>query len=181
MMTDIWLGLFSGVVFGFIIQRVGATNPDKMARAHLMVEPEIPRFMVLAVALSALGLLGLQAVGEPRTVILPTSILATGVAAVIFGIGWGLAGYCPGTCWAAAGEGRMDAVFTLLGGLAGTAVFAQFHEALIPVLYLPTSIGPVSLTELFGSRTVGAWVLAAGFALCVWVIGKVWRPRDPSA
>jgi uncharacterized membrane protein YedE/YeeE len=180
MITHIWLGLFSGIVFGFVIQRVGATNPDKMARAHLMVDPEIPRFMLLAVALSALGLLGLEATGEPRTVILPTSILATGIAAIIFGIGWGLAGYCPGTCWAAVGEGRMDAVFTLLGGLVGTAVFAQLHEVLIPVLYLPTSIGPATLTDLFGNRTVGTCVLVIGLSLCIWMIGRLWRGYDPS-
>jgi uncharacterized membrane protein YedE/YeeE len=174
MIPNIWLGLFSGIAFGFVIQRVGATNPNKMARAHLMMDPGIPRFMVLTVALSALGLLGLQATGEPRTVILPTSILATGIAAIIFGIGWGLIGYCPGTCWAAAGEGRMDAVFTLLGGLVGTAVFAQLHEVLVPILYLPTSIGPLTLSDWFGNRTVGAWVLAVGFAICIWVIGKLW-------
>jgi len=174
MIPNIWLGLFSGIAFGFVIQRVGATNPNKMARAHLMMDPEIPRFMVLTVALSALGLLGLQATGEPRTVILPTSIVATGIAAIIFGIGWGLIGYCPGTCWAAAGEGRMDAVFTLLGGLVGTAVFAQLHEVLVPILYLPTSIGPLTLSDWFGNRAVGAWVLAVGFAICIWVIGKLW-------
>ena len=50
-MADIWLGLFSGIAFGFVIQRVGATNADKMARAHLMLEPGIPQFMLLAVAL----------------------------------------------------------------------------------------------------------------------------------
>lgn len=173
-MANIWLGLFSGIAFGFVIQRVGATNADKMARAHLMLEPEIPQFMLLAVAFAALGLFGLQATGVARTVILPTSIVATGVAAIIFGIGWGLAGYCPGTCWAAAGEGRMDAIYALLGGLAGTAVFAQFHEVLIPALYLPTSLGPITLTDWFGSKAAAVGVLVLLFGFCVWVMGKVW-------
>ena len=173
-MVDIWLGLLSGIAFGFVIQRVGATNADKMARAHLMLEPEIPQFMLLAVAFSALGLFGLQAAGVGRTVILPTSLVATGGAAVIFGIGWGLAGYCPGTCWAAAGEGRMDAIFALLGGLAGTALFAQLHEVLIPSLYLPTSLGPVTLTDWFGSKAAAVGGLVLLFGFCAWVIGKVW-------
>ena len=181
MITHIWLGLFSGIAFGFVIQRIGATNPNKMALAHLMLEPDIPQFMVLAVALSAMGLLGLQAAGMGRTVILPTSLVATGLAAILFGMGWGLAGYCPGTCWAAVGEGRMDAVFALLGGLTGTAVFAQFHEALIPALYLPTSLGPVTLTDWFGNRAVAACLLAVGFALCAWGIGKLWGRHARSA
>jgi len=173
-MTDIFLGLFSGIAFGFVIQRIGATNAGKMARAHLMIEPDIPRFMIAAVVLSALGLLGLQAVGVGRTMVLPTSLVATGLAAVLFGVGWGLAGYCPGTTWAAAGEGRMDAVFALLGGLAGTAVFAQLHEQLIPLLYDPTNLGPLTLADWTGSRAAGTVVLALVFSACIYLIGKIW-------
>jgi hypothetical protein len=173
-MIEVILGLFSGIAFGFVIQRVGATNADKMARAHLMMEPHIPQFMVLAVAVSALGLSGLLAVGVGRTVLLPTSLVATGLAAVIFGIGWGLAGYCPGTCWAAVGEGRMDAIFALLGGLVGTAVFAHFHESLIPLLYAPTNMGAMSLSDWFGGRTWATVVLVLAFGLAAFVIGRVW-------
>jgi hypothetical protein len=170
-MTEIWLGLASGIAFGFVIQRVGATNPDEIALAHLLKVPRIPQFMLAAVAMAALGLWGLQAAGTVRTVILPTSLAATGAAGVIFGIGWGLAGYCPGTCWAAAGEGRMDAVFALLGGLAGTAAFAHWHETLIPLLYLPTSRGPLTLVDLLGSRALAVALLAGGFGLCAWILG----------
>jgi hypothetical protein len=180
-MIEVILGLFSGIAFGFVIQRVGATNADKMARAHLMLEPYIPQFMVLAVAFSALGLSGLLAVQAGRTVILPTSLVATGVAAVIFGIGWGLAGYCPGTCWAAVGEGRMDAIFALLGGLAGTAVFAHFHETLIPLLYLPTNLGSITLSDWFGGRAWATIVLVLAFGLAAGVIGRVWGSPERNA
>ncbi|SMC25987.1 hypothetical protein SAMN02746041_02487 [Desulfacinum hydrothermale DSM 13146] len=173
-MTQVLLGLFSGIAFGFIVQRIGATDPDKMARAHLMVEPQIPQFMMLAVAFSALGLAGLQAVGVGRTVILPTSLAATGIAAVIFGIGWGLCGYCPGTCWAAAGEGRLDALFALLGGLAGTALFAHFHEGIIAAIYLPTNQGPLTLADWVGNRFAAAVLLAAVFGASAWAVGKIW-------
>lgn len=175
MTTQIWLGLLSGVAFGFVIQRAGATNANKMARAHLMIEADIPRFMLLAVVLSAIGLVGLQASEVGRTLIIPTSLLATGISGVLFGIGWGLCGYCPGTTWAAAGEGRMDAIFALLGGLAGTAVFAQVHETLIPLLHAPTNMGQITLADWFGSRLIGAAVLVVVFAVCIWGIGIFWE------
>lgn len=176
-MTQILLGLFSGIAFGFVIQRVGATNANKMALSHLMKEPYIPQFMVLAVLLSAVGLFGLQAVGVGRTMVLPTSIVATGLAAIIFGIGWGLAGYCPGTTWAAVGEGRMDAVFALFGGLLGAGVFAQLHETLIPLLYNPTSLGPITLKDWFGKGWVALLVLVIGFGTAYRLIGRYWgRP-----
>jgi uncharacterized membrane protein YedE/YeeE len=175
-MTQVLLGLFSGIAFGYVIQRVGATNPNKMALSHLMREPYIPQFMVLAVALSAAGLFGLQAAGAGRTMVLPTSLVATGLAAVIFGVGWGLAGYCPGTTWAAVGEGRMDAVFALLGGLAGAALFAHLHEVLIPMLYDPTNQGQITLQTWFGSRWFSLVVLLAVFAAAYLLIGRYFRP-----
>jgi len=177
MSSQIWLGLLSGIAFGFVIQRVGATNPDKMARAHLMIEGGIPRFMLLAVLLSAIGLLGLDVSGVGRTLIIPASLVATGIAGVLFGIGWGLCGYCPGTTWAAAGEGRMDAVFALLGGLAGTALFAQVHEILIPLLHAPTNLGQITLADWFGSELAAAVVLVAVFAASILGIGMLWE-RD---
>lgn len=174
-MTIIWLGLFSGIAFGFVVQRVGATDAHKMARSHLMLDGDIPRFMLLAVALSAVGLFGLQSVGVGRVLPLPTSIVATGLAAVIFGVGWGLTGYCPGTTWAAAGEGRIDAVFALIGGLAGAALFAHLHEWLIPILYDPTNVGQITLTTLFGNQTIAVTMLVVVFGLCTWAVGKLWK------
>ncbi|PLX46523.1 MAG: hypothetical protein C0609_00355 [Deltaproteobacteria bacterium] len=172
-MDNLWLGLISGVLFGFVIQRGGATDADEMVKAHLMADGRVPKFMVAAVALSALGLYGLQSVGVGRVMVLPVSIVATGLGAVIFGIGWGLSGYCPGTCWAAAGEGRMDAIFALLGGFVGTLLFAQLHETLIPLLYLPTSMGPVTLTDWLGEPG-GVLTLFVVFAVMVWLIGRLW-------
>ncbi|QSV46478.1 hypothetical protein [Geobacter benzoatilyticus] len=81
--------------------------------------------------------------------------------------------FCPGTIWAAAGEGRIDAAFALLGGLAGTALFAQLHETLIPILYDPTNVGQITLTDLFGNYGVAVTVLAVGLVLCIWAIGTL--------
>ena len=172
---DVWLGLFSGIAFGFVIQRIGATDANRMARAHLMLDPDIPRFMLAAVALSAVGLFGLQAAGVGRTMVLPTSLVATGLAAVIFGIGWGLCGYCPGTTWAAVGEGRLDAVFALLGGLAGAAVFAQVHERLIPLLYDPTNLGPLTVTDATGSYPLAVALVVLAMGIGIVLIGRLWK------
>jgi uncharacterized membrane protein YedE/YeeE len=175
MMVKILLGLFSGIAFGFIIQRVGATDPNRMTRAHLMLDGDIPRFMLAAVALSAVGLFGLQAVGVGRTMVLPTSLVATGLAAIIFGIGWGLSGYCPGTAWAAVGEGRLDALFALLGGLVGAGLFAHFHEWLIPLLYDPTNLGQITVIDSVGNRALAVMVLVVALTLAICVIGKLWK------
>ena len=178
MTSEIGLGLISGIAFGFVIQRVGATNADKMAKAHLMIETAIPKFMLMAVILSAIGLFGLQIAGIGRTQVLPTSLVATGLAGLLFGIGWGLCGYCPGTTWAAAGEGRMDAVFALIGGLAGAALFAHLHEVLIPLLYEPTNVGQISLVDWTGSTPIAILLLTVVFGGCIAVINMLWDKKD---
>lgn len=175
MIAKLLLGLFSGIAFGFVIQRVGATDPDRMTRAHLMLDADIPRFMLAAVALSAIGLFGLQAAGVGRTMVLPTSLVATGLAAAIFGVGWGLCGYCPGTTWAAVGEGRLDAVFALLGGLAGAAVFAHLHERLIPLLYDPTNLGQLTVTDAVGSHALALVVVLIALCAGIYLIGRIWK------
>jgi len=180
-MNVVWLGLLSGIAFGFVIQRIGATNPDKMARAHLMIDPDIPRFMLAAVLFAAIGLLGLRAFDVGTTNPLPLSIVATGLAGLLFGVGWGVTGYCPGTTWAAAGEGRMDAVFALLGGLAGSAVFAHFHETLIPALYEPSNQGALTLYDWVTEPALAVLILVAAFGAAVFLIGHFWgrvRLRD---
>jgi hypothetical protein len=176
-MTEVWLGLGSGIAFGFIIQRIGATDPQKMVLAHLMRERYIPQFMLLVVMFAAVGVVGLEAAGLGTTRVLPTSLVATGLGGIIFGVGWGLAGYCPGTCWAAVGEGRMDAIFALLGGLAGTAVFAQLHETLIPLLYMPTNLGQLTLGDWTGSTKAALGLLMVFFGGGVLLIGRLWGPR----
>ncbi|WP_462270157.1 YeeE/YedE thiosulfate transporter family protein [Desulfobacter sp.] len=180
MTTQIWLGLLGGTAFGFVIQRIGATNPNKMTRAHLMIESDIPKFMLMAVIISAFGLTGLLAVDSGKTVILPMTLGATTIAGLLFGVGWGLCGYCPGTTWAAAGEGRLDAVFTLLGGLLGAATFAHLHEYLIPLLYDSTSLGPLTLADISGSRLIGLGLLAVMFGLAIFAIHLLWG-RDRHA
>ncbi len=68
----------------------------------------------------------------------------------------------------------MDAVFALLGGLAGAAVFSHFHEQIIPLLYGPTNIGPITLADWFGNRVAGALVLGGLFGCSIWLIGTLW-------
>jgi uncharacterized membrane protein YedE/YeeE len=49
---------------------------------------------------------------------------------LLFGVGWGLLGYCPGTSAGALGEGRWDALWGILGMLTGAALFAEAYPVL---------------------------------------------------
>ncbi len=45
------------------------------------------------------------------------------IGSAIFGIGWGLAGYCPGPAMTALGLGILDAVYFVVGMLAGLFIY----------------------------------------------------------
>ena len=59
------------------------------------------------------------------------SIGSTVVGGLIFGVGFALLGYCPGTVVAAASHGRFDALF---GGIAGMLIGAALFAAGYPQL-----------------------------------------------
>ena len=70
------------------------------------------------------------------------------VGGAIFGIGFGLGGYCPGTTIAALGSGRKDSLFMILGGLVGAWVYVLMFgwlESNMSWLFDPIAGGKVSL------------------------------------
>jgi hypothetical protein len=92
------------------------------------------------------------------------------LGSLIFGVGWGLLGYCPGTQAGALGEGRWDALWGILGMIFGAALFAEFYPALKGTVYTWVNLGKITLPEVLG---VNHWVvipvfIIAGLALFWW-------------
>jgi len=100
----------------------------------------------------------------------PMKVGGVGLGALIFGAGMALLGYCPGTCVAAAGEGRRDALVGLLGMLAGATGFVAVYPKLVPLLDAGGDYGKVTLPVATATKA-GPWVAgvagatAAGAAL----------------
>jgi hypothetical protein len=72
----------------------------------------------------------------------------------------------------------MDAVFALIGGLAGAALFAHLHEVLIPLLYEPTNVGQITLVDWTGSTPITILLLTVVFGGCIAVINMLWDKKD---
>jgi uncharacterized membrane protein YedE/YeeE len=58
--------------------------------------------------------------GKPMTRTLP-------LGAVLLGLGWGLAGACPGTVMVMLGEGKLGSIFTIAGIVLGTYAYGRRH------------------------------------------------------
>lgn len=158
------LGLVTGVAFGYILYRAGVSRCGCIFDALNLLNLKAVKLMLTAVAVATLivyplSALGLVSVGGKNLYVL--GVLAGGG---IFGLGFAVSGYCPGTALAALGAGRKDAWPMVLGGLVGALAYALVYPVLEPVLITPLNYGRHSLPDLLGVNPVVMGILF-GFLL----------------
>ena len=131
-MTTIFTSLFAGLVFGLGLIVSGMANPAKV-RGFLDLagpwDPSLAFVMAGAIAVAAVAF----ASAKKRTV----SVLGAGmklstsrdidrqlvIGSVLFGIGWGVAGFCPGPGLVALGMGEIKALVFVVAMLVGMGIF----------------------------------------------------------
>ena len=172
-------GLLVGVAMGALIQRVGASSPGLIARNLRLQDLSIIKFMATTIAVGTVGVYLLGALGVPMHLdVKPTYVLGVLAGGLVFGVGFAVGGYCPGTCVVGAGEGRRDALWAILGGLAGALAFTLAYRVLDPLLVQPLSYGRVTLASASGlPPAVVAVALAAVLLTLVTLLPTVRRPR----
>ncbi len=157
-------GLAAGVAFGYLAQRARVLRYDKQLGALRLHDLTIVKFMLSAVLVAMAGLeLGFS-LGLAQPEIKPLSLGGNLAGGLLFGLGWGLAGYCPGTALGALGEGRLDAVWVILGMLGGAALFAEFKPALDASVLAWGALGKPTLAGALG---VSPWLAIAA----LWLAG----------
>src|SRR4030042_5523646 len=124
-MTTFILAIILGVGFGFSLNKAGLTKYHKIANQFRFTDMTILKFMLTAIVVAMIGLYIFRGLGWITFPTVPaTYIVGNLVGGLIFGVGMALAGYCPGTMAAGAGEGKLDYILPgLLGFLTGAALF----------------------------------------------------------
>jgi uncharacterized membrane protein YedE/YeeE len=134
--------LVMGVVFGFALSRSGAADYDYIQGMFLFEEFQLYGIIGTAVVLTApsLWLLkrrGLTLGGAPLS-LRPKPRHGGNVAGgLLFGVGWSMAGMCPGPILVNVGEGKIYALAALAGALVGAAGFGILYPALMRPFRLP--------------------------------------------
>ena len=169
-------GLLAGIAMGWLIQRVRASSPGVIVRNLRLQDLSIIKFMAVTIAVGSVGAYALGAMGVPLKLdVKPTYVLGVLGGGLVFGAGFALSGYCPGTCVVGAGEGRRDAVAALLGGITGALLFTLVYRWLEPLLVTPMNYGKITLADVFGAPAV---VIALALAMVV-VAFVVLVPTQP--
>ncbi len=130
MSTELWLGLITGIIFGALLQQGRVARFEKQVGAMLLKDMTILKFMLTAVIVGMIGINLLVEFGLVPLSIKSTVVGANLIGGAIFGIGWAIVGYCPGTSLAAIGEGRFHAIPAVIGMLIGAGIYAEVEPAL---------------------------------------------------
>jgi len=147
---NLFIGFLIGCAFGAILYLGGATSYRRILGTLLLRDMWIIKLMATAIGVGTLGIYALDYAGLAHMSVKPAHVIAVAVGGAVFGIGWALSGYCPGTCVVGASEGKKDAIFTVLGALVGTLVFSLVYPAIEPVLLAPANFGSITLPGELG-------------------------------
>jgi uncharacterized membrane protein YedE/YeeE len=114
-----------GLIFGFLLQKGGVAKYEVLLGVLLLEDFTVIKVMGSAIVVGMIGVLTLHRLGRVKLHVKPTRYGANIIGGLIFGIGFGLAGYCPGTGAAALGQGNYDAIAVIVGMMAGSYLFAE--------------------------------------------------------
>lgn len=158
--AELAIALALGLGFGAALERAGFGSARKLTAVFYFFDMAVVKVMFSAVVTTLVGLFLLSSVGEfdlSQVYVESTNFLAQGLGGVLFGAGFVLGGYCPGTSIAAIATGRKDAMVFALGMLAGVLAYAEFTPQLDD-WYKATASGELTLPAVTGIG-MGWWAL----------------------
>ena len=157
MVTPI-VGLIVGAMFGACLVLAGLTDPDKIIGALRLKDRDAIRTILVFVLVGMLGTWILQLCGAANLNVKPAAIVTVLIGGAIFGIGFGLTGFSPGTVLTSAASGRIDALSTIMGMLCGAHVYVLIYPRVAVPLEKIANYGKVTLPEITGSSPA-TWVI----------------------
>lgn len=156
-MGTLILGLLTGILFGFVLQKGQALRYDRQVGLLRFQDFTILKIMLTAILVGMAGVYFFLDLGLARLNIKPTTVAANILGGLIFGLGWGLLGYCPGTALGATGEGRWDAFWGgVLGMLVGASLFAKVYPSIQKNLLQWGDFGKLTIPQVLG---IHHWVV----------------------
>jgi uncharacterized protein len=148
---SVLVALGIGVAFGWTLERAGLGSARKLMGQFYFTDLTVFKVMFSAIVTAMLGTFWLAQVGVldlSRVYVPETFITPQLVGGLVFGVGFALAGLCPGTSCVAAATGRGDGAAVVAGMLSGVLTtgigFTLLHR-----FYESGARGSFTLPQLF--------------------------------
>ena len=184
--ASMWVALGVGVLFGFVLERAGFGDSRTLTDIFYFRDMRVLRVMFSAMITAMVGLIVLSWVGLfDYAVLVKYSLLKTYlwpqiVGGILFGLGFVIGGYCPGTAAVGVASGKLDAVVFLVGMIFGMWIFA-WGFPLWGGFYKSSDLGRITLWQVFGlnKEVMGALIVAMALG-AFWMagLGEKWAPYD---
>lgn len=183
--AELGLALLLGLGFGFTLERAGFGSARKLTAVFYFYDMAVVKVMFTAIVTTMVGLFVLSAGGWmdlSELYIEPTHYTAQIIGGLVFGAGFIVGGYCPGTSITALATGRKDGMAFALGMLAGVLVFSELTPG-VEDWIRAGSRGEMTLPSVSGIG-MGWWAAAfvAFLVFAGWGMSRLenrfaaWRP-----
>jgi hypothetical protein len=171
-MNEYILALVLGVMFGFALNKAGLTRYSTIAGQFRLTDMAVLKFIMTALVVTMIGVYPLRLLGVITFPTVPsTYIVGNLVGGLIFGVGMSLAGFCPGTMTAGAGEGKLDYLVPgMLGFLTGAALFGLTYDKVFPPISKLLNYGSVVIPDLWNINALLAVFVMALIALVLFYL-----------
>jgi uncharacterized membrane protein YedE/YeeE len=171
---NIIYAIIFGTLFGFVLHRVGASNPQRIIDMLRLKDFHLMKAILFGIAVaSSLLFIGMAAgIIPPSHLSVKATTWGVVVGGLILGLGWAVGGYCPGTGVAALGDGRKDAVFFVIGGLAGAFIYILVHGHLRMADSQGMTVG--LMRYILGGKSTVAVTANPNFPIIIDSIPGVW-------
>jgi len=169
------LGIITGILFGFFLQKAQAIRFERQVGFLLLKDMTIIKFMLSAIMVGAVGIYLCKDLGIISFSIKATDVAAQIIGGLLFGIGWAIAGYCPGTSLGALGEGRIHALWAILGMLVGAGLYAEVYPALKSNVLAWGNLGKITVPDIL---KINHWVIIFIFITAVLMLFKFFKNKN---
>jgi uncharacterized membrane protein YedE/YeeE len=152
-----------GFLFGVILMYAKLNRFNTISGLAILENLAVVKTIILAIGIGVILLSIEISLGYASYHIKPFMLGGILLGGLIFGTGMAILGYCPGTLAISVGEGSIDALIGVIGGLLGGLVYTLLLPSMQNLL--GPDLGAISLNSLIESKSL--------FYLLIFIIGIV--------
>lgn len=172
-----------GILFGLFLEQSGFGSSRRLTGVFYLRDMTVLKVMLTAIVVTLVGYHYLVALGwlsPDQVYILDTYWLSQIIGGLIFGIGFVMGGWCPGTAFVGLANAKLDALVFLIGVVIGSILFNEVFGLIRP-LYEGMHKGPMFLYDTLNFPPKPVILAACLIAVAVFIVCSLIEKTVPGA